>query len=109
MRRILLALATALLILFGAPATVASANPDTAGECHIDDPTWQVSWTSEDAVTLRECGGEGGWAESGATDGDTLPVTGWTAGVAIAGAVVMVALGAGMYLATHRRRLTFSA
>jgi hypothetical protein len=107
MRRILLALATASLILFGAPATVASANPDTSGECPIDDPTWQVSWTSEDTVTLRECGGEGGWAESGAAD-ETLPVTGWTAGIAVATAVVMLGLGAGMYLATHRRRLTFT-
>jgi LPXTG-motif cell wall-anchored protein len=107
MRRILLALAISLLILFGAPATVASANPDASDECHIDDPTWQVSWTSEDAVTLRECGGEGGWAESGAAD-ETLPVTGWKAGVTIAAAIVMLALGAGMYLAARRRRLTFT-
>ena len=108
MRRILLALATALLILFVAPATVASANPDASGECHIDDPAWQVSWTSDEAVTLRECGGEGGWTESGAADDETLPVTGWTAGVAVVAAVVLVGLGTGMYLATHRRRLTFT-
>ncbi len=111
MRRILFALATAFLIaLGGVPATVASASQSTSGECEIDDPTWQVSETSEDAVVLQECGGQGGSAETGTADGDdTLPVTGWEAGIATGAAVALVGTGTGLYWSARRRRLTFRA
>jgi hypothetical protein len=108
MRRILLAIAAGLVMLFGAaPATPAWAEPAGAEECPVDDPTWQIAWASQDTVTLRECGGEGGWSESGATGGGQLPVTGLTAGVAVGAAIILVGLGVGMYLLPDRRRHPF--
>jgi hypothetical protein len=108
MRRTLLAVAAGLVMLLGAaPATPAWAEPVGAEECPVDDPTWQISWASQDTVTLRECGGEGGWTESGVTGGGQLPVTGLTVGVAAGAAVILVGLGVGMYLLPTRRRFVF--
>jgi hypothetical protein len=128
MRRILLATAAGLLIAVGsaAPASAgltaqytpaeppALAIPDGAvlsaqEECEIDEPTWQVEWTDPDAVTLRECGGEGGWSEAGTADGGQLPVTGWATGAAIGAAIALVGMGVGFYLLYPRRRMTFTA
>jgi hypothetical protein len=90
-------------------STGASANVAAAAECQVDNPKWEVTWTSEDAVTLRQCGGTAGAADT-VTD-DELPLTGAGAGarVAAGGAAILLGAGAGLVLAARRGRVTFTA
>ena len=83
--RLLLTVGGGLVLTFGGVAS-AAAETEQAATAECPSPKWQVTWTSEDADTLRECGGEA---------------------VAALAAIMLVGLGAGLYLVSRRQRHVF--
>jgi LPXTG-motif cell wall-anchored protein len=112
--RLLLTTGGGLVLAFGGVAS-AAAETEGAATAECPSPKWQVTWTSEDADTLRECGGEtvaahsdttGSQDEAAATSRE-LPKTNGPAAVAALAAIMLVGLGAGLYLVSRRQRHVF--
>lgn len=111
----LLATTAGLALVIG-PASAAAAAGTSSGavtslaaavECQVEDPKWEITSTSEDAVTLRQCGGTAGAADE--VTEDELPLTG--AGVRVAAGIAATLLGAGvgLVLAARQRVIRFAA
>jgi hypothetical protein len=110
--RLMLAAAAALVLGVGG-AAAASTEVTTTAECPA--PKWHVTWTSEEAETLQECGGEAIASQSDTTGsgaasrGDReLPLTSGPAILSAVFALGLVGLGAGLYLITRGQRRVFT-
>lgn len=105
-----------------------SAAAAAEAECQVEQPRWEVDWTSEGTVTAQRCGGTAEIAPAAAVDtggeahqpdrtedGEPVPAASelpLTTGPALAVggiAAALVALGAGLLLVARRRRTLFTA
>jgi hypothetical protein len=112
--RLLLTTAAGFALAVGGMTAAVATTAAATSDC--TSPKWHVTWTTEDADTMQECGGETIASHSGSTGAngaagsqDELPLTGGSVLIGAVFALALVGMGAGLFLITRQYRRVFRA
>jgi hypothetical protein len=112
--RLLLTAAAGFALAVGGMTAAGASTALATSDCL--SPKWHVTWTTEDAETVQECGGEtiasqsdSSGSNEASADQKELPVTGGSVLIGAVFALALVGLGAGLYLITRHHRRVFRA
>lgn len=108
--RLLLIAAAGFALAVGGIAAASASVAVATSDC--SSPKWHVTWTTEDADTMQECGGEtiashsdSSGSNDAFSDQKELPVTGGSVLRGAVFALALVGLGAGLFLVARHRRV----